>query len=152
MIKEQAIVIGGNIETGRISVRVDRKSACETCQMKAGCGQKLINDGSQRKCIEFELDNDLNAKVGDQVTLAIPESSFIQASIVMYVLPLIFMIVGAVLGEKLFLFSDDGMFLLSSLGFIIGLLVARNFAKTKQSNPDFQPHIVAVDLGKNERG
>ena len=145
MIEEQAIVIGcDGSGDGRIAVRVDRKSACESCQMKAGCGQKLVNDSSQRKCIEFELENHFDAKVGDRVTMAIPEKSFLQASVVMYVLPLILMIIGAVLGESYFALADIGIFLLASLGFLTGLYLARKFAQTHQFNPDFQPHIIAI--------
>lgn len=146
MIKEQAIVIADDVAgDGHITVRVDRKSACESCQMKAGCGQKLVNDNSQKKCIEFELNNEVNAQVGDRVTLAIPESSFMQASIVMYVIPLILMIVGAVLAESYFSFSDGGALLLSIFGFILGLFIARKFARTRKDDPNFQPHIIAVE-------
>ncbi|KZY45318.1 MULTISPECIES: SoxR reducing system RseC family protein [unclassified Oleiphilus] len=146
MIKEEAIVIADDSTTnGRISVRIDRKSACESCQMKAGCGQKLVNDSSQRKCIEFELDNEFDVQVGDYVTLAVPEKTFLQASLVMYVLPLVLMILCAVLAESYLALNDAATLLASICGFGLGLYLARRFASEHKSDPDFQPHIVAVD-------
>jgi sigma-E factor negative regulatory protein RseC len=116
--------------------------------VKSACGQKLLNEGRQGKCIEFELDNLKGANVGDEVTIAIPEDSFLQAAFVMYVLPLITMIAAAVLGEKYFLLSDGGVFLVSSLGFALGLLMVRKFADSKRSQADFQPQVIAVSSSR----
>ncbi len=146
MIKEQAVVIASDaVIGGQVSVRVDRKSACESCQMKAGCGQKLVGESSQRTCIEFDLNNELNAKVGDRVTLAIPESSFLQASAVMYILPLLLMIVCAAIADRYFQLSDGGIFAFSALGFGGGLYCARRFAQRRKADPDFQPLMVAIE-------
>lgn len=152
MIKEQAIVIAldtssnssGEMGPGRALVRVDRKSSCQACQMKAACGQKLVNESSQKRCIEFEVDNSVAALEGDLVTIAVPERSFLQASLIMYLMPLVLMIVFAVIAEHFYSSSDLIIFLLSAGGFMLGLYGARKFAQHHKNDPDYHPIITEL--------
>ena len=84
------------IETGQVIaekgqqavVRIQRKKACEHCGM---C--KKGEEG-----MEITLDNALGAKEGDRVEIAMGDRMVLNASVIVYAIPLLFLLMGAALG------------------------------------------------------
>ena len=69
-------------------VRIRRKKACENCGM---CKQ-----GSEG--MEITLDNPLGSKEGDRVEVSMGDRMVLRASVIVYVIPLLFLLAGAALG------------------------------------------------------
>lgn len=77
------------IETGKVvqcknefaQVRIGRNSACASC---GKCGMT-----ESQKFVDFFVQNDLNAQVGDVVQVEIPETNSVPLALVAYVLPLV---------------------------------------------------------------
>ena len=74
-------------------VSVERKSACEQCA--AGC--KITDTGA-----ELEAINRAQAVTGQKVRVAMRPYSYLKGSIVVYGLPALALILGAVMGKEFF--------------------------------------------------
>ena len=78
------------------------KSGCSACSVNHSCGTGLLSRLLGRRSFYSCVKNTLDAKVGEQVIISIPERGLIAASLVLYVLPLCCFVVAAVLTQWLF--------------------------------------------------
>ena len=78
-------------------VRTQRKEACNTCSVKAGC--HTLGGGSQEMLVE--VDNPTGARIGDRVEIVFRASSFLRASFLLYMVPVLGLLVGVFAGESL---------------------------------------------------
>ena len=96
MIKEQGKI--EEIHKQTAMVRIRRRSACAHCQSRGSCSI------AERDMV-IEVPNDLQAGVGDEVEVSMPEGTLLRLSALIYMLPVIALLVGAffgaVLGEAL---------------------------------------------------
>ncbi|MBW1828135.1 MAG: SoxR reducing system RseC family protein [Deltaproteobacteria bacterium] len=76
-------------------VRIQPSSACTTCKSRGTC------DVSSDKRIVIEVANDLHAKIGDRVQISMPEGSLLKLSFLVYFLPVVALVAGAMLGDRL---------------------------------------------------
>lgn len=76
-------------------VRIQRRAACSTCSSHDTC-DIVSNKGK----VTIEVVNHLKAKIGDHVEISMPEGSLLKLSFLVYFLPVVALILGAVLGEK----------------------------------------------------
>jgi sigma-E factor negative regulatory protein RseC len=88
---EQGIVI--KISSMGAIVKTLRSEACESCSAQHSCS-------TQGNEMEVEAVNRVGAKAGDRVVLEIKTSPFLKATFLLYVFPILCMMLGAVLGEK----------------------------------------------------
>ena len=110
MLQEKGVVIG--LRGGTAVVQTKNKLACSSCKVSTSCGTGIVEQYLSAKLFESELPNTLNAKVGQQVIIEIPKSSVTKASLVVYVVPLLFLFLGAIFGQ-LFIFSENLIILIS---------------------------------------
>jgi sigma-E factor negative regulatory protein RseC len=73
-------------------VRVQRSSACAHCSSRGAC---RVTEG---KAMLIEVDNDLRAKVSDHVEISVPEGSLLKLSMLVYFMPILGLIAGALVG------------------------------------------------------
>lgn len=78
------------VKGSNVLVSLVRQEACKHCQ---ACTQ-----GMQEKEMVLEAFNQCQAKVGDQVEVSLDVSPFLQASFIMYGIPLISLLVGILAG------------------------------------------------------
>lgn len=117
-----------NIESARVvSIREDavwvetiQKSTCASCASRSGCGQYLL--GKWRPTSDAHLkvplgDHPANAfKVGDYVRIGVPAGMVLKFAIIVYMLPVVWMLGGALLAQ--YLLESD---LAAAAGAIAGL-------------------------------
>lgn len=94
MLTEQGLVVSA--QGDKAIVMTHRSEACEACAAKGAC--KVLGGGKE---VEVTALNYIRAKGGDLVELSLPESAFLKASVVTYLLPLVAFLVGAGLGQVL---------------------------------------------------
>jgi sigma-E factor negative regulatory protein RseC len=99
MITETGRVVG--VAGDRVWVQTIRTSACESCSARHGCGQRALAGVSGGRANQVLVANSLGARVGDEVTVGIAESALLGASLLVYAVPLVLMVAGAVLGHQL---------------------------------------------------
>ncbi|MDT8311587.1 MAG: SoxR reducing system RseC family protein [Methylophaga sp.] len=99
MILQKATVVG--IEADRIWVEAARQSTCGGCQIRQGCGTGLLAKHVGKRFNRIAVPNNKPVKIGQQVTVAIPEDALLQGAFLMYLLPLLAMFAGAGLARWL---------------------------------------------------
>ncbi|HEX68449.1 MAG TPA: hypothetical protein ENG13_05260 [bacterium] len=96
---------------GKVKVRLVRSPYCERCGICKGGAQVL------------EIEERREFKVGERIKLGIPEGRFALVSVASFLPPLLFLMVGACVGEKIFT-SQRFSLLTAFIFFLIGLGIA----------------------------
>lgn len=139
------------IKAGRALVRTQRKSACQSCQLETSCGQGLLTKVGSERAMEIWVDNFLDARPGQIISLSVPDEGLFKASALMFLLPLIFMLAGA--GIALSVFSGDVPSIVGGvIGLFLGFTVARHKSENMQDDERFQPVMNALQLDNAEGG
>jgi sigma-E factor negative regulatory protein RseC len=144
MIEERVRVV----ETGRgfAWVETQRRSACGACGVNKVCGTGVLarTMGQRRKRIRVL--NDMALGVGDQVVIGIREGALVKGSMAVYVVPLLFMFLGALFGELVVADSGgDGegvTILLGLAGLLGGLIWVRFFGRAIGADSRYQPVVL----------
>jgi len=133
MIEEQARVVRVRGEMAEIDT--ERRAACSSCAAKGGCGTSLLATWFPQRRLTFELRNDIGAKVGDSVVVGLDEGLLQRGSLLLYALPLAGLLLGALLGERLFLGLGLAMELGAVLVGLLGLTGALLFVRRTTQHP-----------------
>lgn len=130
MIQENGVVI--RVENQRMWVETQRKTACESCSANKGCATATLGKVVGNKPNIIELANHENLQVGDGVVLGMDERALVKGSFAVYIAPLLFVLVFALVGEylqsSLLNFAGEGVVLLFAvLGLACGFFWVRYF-------------------------
>ncbi|MDL0430555.1 SoxR reducing system RseC family protein [Marinobacter sp. TBZ242] len=140
MITETGKVVA--VSGDKVWVQTIRASACSSCSARHGCGQRALASVSAGRANQVLVANTLGARVGDEVTVAIDESALLGASLLVYALPLLLMVAGAVLGHHLSAGHEGAAMLGAAAGLAVGFLAARR--GQSRSAGTWEPRLVNV--------
>ncbi len=145
------------VETGRVVaiendglwVETIRQSTCGSCAARKGCGHGLLNRYADGKRGYIRVlpgaGGAIDCKVDDQVRISIPEEVILRGSLVVYIVPLICMLAGALLGSGV---GDGQNDLFTSLGavagFAVGFALVRWHAWRHRDDRSLQPTFLEV--------
>jgi sigma-E factor negative regulatory protein RseC len=148
MLEELATVIAleqvQNQEYAQLEVV--RKNPCALCGKTRGCGVSLWGKLFKHGQKPLRLKNSIQAKVGDDVVIAIEEQAFLKSTLYLYGVPLLAMLLGAVLatywvanwGVNAQQGANTDAYTLS--GAVAGLLLGYIWLKGHQMGAQFQAH------------
>lgn len=147
MICENGRVVA--VEDGWIWVETIQTSSCTACSAKSGCGQSLLNSifAGKRHYVKVSTKGfHAPVQLHDEVELAIPEDVMLKGSFWVYLLPLLLLISGALLGEHFQLTEnmDVSAAIGALIGFLAGLMALRLHAFRHRHNPAFHPVLSRV--------
>jgi sigma-E factor negative regulatory protein RseC len=140
MITEQAIVTRCNGKL--VELELQRGSACADCELSQGCGTGALGRllGKRSKPLVIETEHDL--KPGDRLQLGLSESALVKASMIVYGLPLLGMIVAGLLAS--FTIVSEALIALAAVvGFIVGFKLAVYLSHTLEHD-QLTPYIVKI--------
>lgn len=140
MLEEQAIVT--EVSSGEIWVETCRQSACQSCSSKSSCGHSLLSKISSGQTQRLLVKTDLSLKAGDQVILGLGEQAFIRGSALVYLLPLVALMLGAVIGEQLFGRDSAMSFVLAGFGLAAGFGFVRWYSWQHRQDAQYQPVVL----------
>lgn len=144
MIEERAQVIEINGDT--LILQAKRQSACGSCAANKGCGTSVLSKVVGQKFTRFQASNNINAKVGDSVIVAIPEDALVKGSLVMYLVPVLGMLVAGLLAdfylEASLPFRDFIVAVTSMSGLACGALFARKYFISSASTNLYTPVVL----------
>lgn len=140
MITEQGTVIAEKDD--RVWVQTIRQSACESCSARSGCGQRVLASATGGRANQVLVDNTVSARVGDEVMLGIDEQALLVASLVVYAVPLVLMVLASVVGHQL----SGGSDLWAIVSAVAGLGVGFGLGRKLQSDRGdrYQPRLLRV--------
>ena len=101
----------------------DDKLAKVIIQRESACGHSCSSCGggcNDSNSIILELENVLNAQVGDYVIIESKASTILKSAFIAYIMPLILMIAGVMIGMSVF--ESLGYENFETLGFLVGLV------------------------------
>lgn len=132
-----------------VRVETQRRSGCASCSAKGGCGVGLMQQALSRHRHAVTARCRLPVRVGDQVELTLPQTALVQASLWMYFVPLLGMLLGAITGQQLAdleaaVPADAAALLGGALGFVaaIRLVSARQGRQLRSGR--YAPEVTRV--------
>lgn len=142
-IEELAVVAA--VEGDFAWVETQRRSTCDGCQVNSGCGTAVLSKVLGTKRNRVRVRNTLNARLGNQVFVALNQNALSRGAQLVYGLPLVVMIIAAVFGAKLGQSMFPAIAEIFSIVFAIaGLVWALRAAKkyaTKLGPGHFEPRM-----------
>lgn len=143
MIEETGTIV--ELKGKHVAVVMCKKNSfCKNCAALDSC---QIGDDNKSKLVEAH--NLIGADVGDEVKVATSTRSFLQSSFLLYIVPLIALLVGALtgffLGENLQGGPDPNLLsAVLGIAFLIGSFLVLKVGTKSLSREKFMPRIVAV--------
>jgi sigma-E factor negative regulatory protein RseC len=134
-MEETGLVI--KIEGPRAFVAVERKSLCDACPASTVC--KPTEEGTI-----IEAMNKAGAQLGDRVIVSLKAYSYLKGSIIVYGIPALSLIAGAIMGKEILkgfvkldpeLLSAIGGLVFFTLSFVIIKLVSKKFDRKTEYIP-----------------
>ncbi len=99
MLEEKARVV--SVESGFATIESIGSAGCSSCSASASCGTASLASLFGRRSRKLRVLNNIGALPGDQVIVQLNSSAMMLASILVYLLPLLMLLAGAILGEWL---------------------------------------------------
>ena len=142
MATEEGIVI--KVDSSTAWVKCTKSAACESCSAKGFC----VTLGGSDNDVEVEAINVVGAKVNDRVTISFGISSLLKISFLVYMVPVLFLILGVVIGDKIApIFNYDQAIFSVLVGFLF-LFAAFFFVKAKgkilSTKEEYKPKIIRI--------
>lgn len=127
------------------TVMCRRNSACDHCPSSGACS--IGDDGEN---MQVDAINVVGAQVGDRVRVVTSNKLFLLSSFMLYIVPLIGLLIGALLGQKFGpgLFPDADPSLLSAISavvFLAATFLAIRVRTRGLRREGYMPRIVAVE-------
>lgn len=144
------------IEDGAVWVETLRQTSCGSCSARAGCGHGMLNSavpGASQGLLKVALPADagLPLKLHDRVTVELPESGFLRAASLLYLLPLLSTVLLAVLVDQLMTpaglsqaAADLRVSLAAVAGLLLGLQTLRFLGRRSERRADMQPRVSGI--------
>jgi len=124
MIEEEAIVISKDGEFAEVDII--RTKPCGLCGKTQGCGNSIWGKVFSFQKRKIQIQNNINAKVGEKVKLLIEENYLLKTSLLLYGVPLFFLFGGMIVSEYFLEVANDlAVFLGGVLGFLVGIILLK---------------------------
>jgi len=147
MIEENGVVV--SLKGEWAVVEPEASGGCSNCSASQGCGTaSLARFFGQRKQQHY-AHNPLNAKPGDRVIMGLEEKALVSGSIMMYLLPLIFMIAGAIVFSSWMIVPGWDADATASLGLGAGLVLGLGLTRwlSQRMRKRLYPIIMRIQTG-----
>jgi len=140
-------------ETGTVIEIKGPSTAVVLCQKGSFCEHCAAMDtcrmGADNQSMQVDAHNTLGAEVGDRVVLSVSSRNFLTSSFVVYIVPLLFMLVGGILGQFIGeeLITGVSPQLLSALigvAFLVGAFLTIRVGSRALKNEHYLPRIVRI--------
>jgi sigma-E factor negative regulatory protein RseC len=141
MATEEGIVF--KIDSQTAWVKTIKTSSCKACAARSSCHS--LGGGKE---MEVEAINRAGAKVGQKVVLSFDTSPLLKATFMLYVFPIIAMVVGAFIGQKMATFLNfDASMLSAIIGFSffgLTILFVKSRGNKLAKKEEYQPKIIRI--------
>jgi sigma-E factor negative regulatory protein RseC len=92
MLETRAVVL--EVDKLIAQVQANQSNGCSACNGK-GCGSGKLTKLFCSKPRQFQVENRIDAKVGDDVIISVPDGAVLRGVGIVYLLPLVLMFAGA---------------------------------------------------------
>ena len=142
MVKETGRIVA--VGSDAVWVESIQRSTCGSCSARSGCGQALLsNMGGQVPPLRVLLDGRDASKysINQAVTFGLPEGIVVKGSVLVYLLPLVFMLVFAGIAHT-YLLQEYVTVFSAIVGFLSGGAMLRWHSAYYRDDCRHQPVII----------
>ncbi len=143
MIEENALIL--SLSQHNAFVEIQRQSSCQGCDVRGSCGTSSLSQLFGKRPSQFTLaltDQQIaqGLKVGDVIKIGLEDSSYLKASLLIYIWPLFIMFVMAIFAEQLLQLSDVFVMLFAVFGLWLGFKLGN--IKAKGNSALLEPQFI----------
>ncbi|UTV28180.1 SoxR reducing system RseC family protein [Photobacterium atrarenae] len=146
MMRSLATVV--SVAPGRITVSCQQETSCGHCASRDSCGTGIVSKAVPGRSHQIDIPTREPVRVGEVVEIGLPEQSMLNSALLVYVLPLLCLILGAVVGQWWFVDLAGGgepaVILTAALSAGAGLLLARRLARRLEHQTAYKPSLIRV--------
>lgn len=145
MITALAEVTGSG--DGYLTVRCQQKTSCGSCASKNTCGTGIVSNALPGKVMDIRIPSEKAIAAGTLVEIGLEEQTILKSAVMVYILPLLFAVSGALLGQVLadLMAAGEGVIILSSLlAGVLGVVVARRFSRKLEQEIGTTPKLLRI--------
>ena len=99
LVLEKAVIVSLHDQQARVAPVAE--NGCSTCASGSACSTSLLAPLFRNKRRLLTVDNTVNAKAGDEVIIGLNRTALVVASLLIYLLPILMLMLGAIIGEVL---------------------------------------------------
>lgn len=151
MIEESALVVA--LEGNDLAwLETQRQSACGQCAVNKGCGTGSIAQLLGKRYTRVLALNQAGAVVGDRVIVGVPEQALVRGALWVYMLPLLGLLLGAVVGRQWAAGVSSGeaaSILCGIAGLALGFWAVRRHARRTVRDSRYQPIVLRRAAGES---
>jgi sigma-E factor negative regulatory protein RseC len=143
MIEEVATVTWSG--QGLARVEAARNSACAQCSSRSNCSQGVLSQWSRGRSVEIEVLNPDNLPLapGQQVLIGLDEGGLMRASLLLYLVPLLLLVAGALVASMLGA-SEAIQMLTAALMLLVGFVAVRFLTRNTAELSRYQPVLLKI--------
>ena len=104
------------------------KSACPRCAEGKGCGGGILAQAFANKTYQLSINKNKHLELQQLVQIGIKSSLLVRASLLLYLLPLVFMLTAALIAGSLTMQQDIYTVTAAILGMVLGVIVAKQLS------------------------
>lgn len=146
MMRSLATVVA--VEPGAVIVSCQQQTSCGHCASRDSCGTGIVSKAVPGRSHTIKIPTRSPAAVGDVVEIGLPEQSVLHSAVLVYILPLLFLILGAVIGQWWFVGltggGEPGVILSAVVSAGLGVLLARRLARRLEGHSAYKPSLIRV--------
>lgn len=146
MVTEKAQVVA--VEGDHALLQAQRQSSCGSCSVKSGCGTSVLASVVGQKVTQLKVRNTLGAKPGDEVLLGMADQALVTGSLLVYMLPLVMLLLGALAGEGLAQYhglNAEWMQIAGGVsGFVLAVWLVRFLLRKTSAGAQMQPVMLRI--------
>ena len=95
MVEEQAVVVA--LEDGYAMIEPKAATGCQSCSASSTCGTGILASIFGKRSRKLRAVNSIDARCGDEVMVGLDRTALVLASVMVYLLPLLMLVLGAIL-------------------------------------------------------
>ncbi len=127
-----------------VMVLCQKSTLCENCASNGHC---TLGDDDRTRLVE--VSNPVGAQVGDRVLISTSTKSFLTSSFLLYIVPLIALVIGAIVGKGVGEYLETGLdpntlSAIFGVFFMIGSFVILRVGSQALEYEDYRPKIVEI--------
>ncbi|HDY7703633.1 TPA: SoxR reducing system RseC family protein [Vibrio vulnificus] len=131
-----------------VALSCEQQTSCSSCSSQKSCGTGVVSKAFGNKSLLWHLETQRRLHVGQVIEIGIPEQSLLQSAMLVYLLPIVAMLLGALFGHLVlspWLEMGEGAVVLTSMLFaFIGILLAKKLAQPLEQKSAAQVELMRV--------
>jgi sigma-E factor negative regulatory protein RseC len=143
MIEQTLTIVALNGHTAHLEAQ--QKQACEGCNGR--CGSQVFSKlfGTEKKTLPYKFDSPV--EIGQKITLSLDDSHVVKHAFAVYMLPLFFSLIFALITSELCLLTEGWPILAALIGGMFGFFIAKTRVKSlKHDIKVIKIHPISIPL------